>query len=56
MKDVINNFHHGDAFDVFPKVADKSIDLTFTSLPDISQGPLGKDIEQYQELRKMKAS
>ena len=37
MKDVINKFHHGDAFDIFPKVPDRSIDLTFTSLPDISQ-------------------
>ena len=51
MKDVVNKFHHGDAFDIFPKVADKSIDLTFTSLPDISQGPWGKDIEQYQEFQ-----
>ena len=32
-------------------IENKSIDLTFTSLPDISQTPFGKDIEKYQELQ-----
>jgi|TARA_Y100000590_G_scaffold406337_1_gene495427 DNA modification methylase len=43
-----NQFVCDDAFNIFPKIKDQSVDLTFTSLPDISQGPWGKDIKEYQ--------
>lgn len=51
MNNIINNFIHGDAFDVFKQMPDQSINLTFTSLPDISQTPYGKDVKKYQVLQ-----
>ena len=32
-------------------IENKSINLTFTSLPDISQTPFGKDVKKYQVLQ-----
>jgi len=46
-----NQFVNDDAFNVFPKIDDNCVDLTFTSLPDISQTPFQKDIAKYQELQ-----
>ena len=46
-----NQFVNDDAFNVFPKIDDNCVDLTFTSLPDISQTPFQKDIPKYQELQ-----
>ena len=51
MNNIINNFIHGDAFDVFKQMPDQSVNLTFTSLPDISQTPYGKDVKKYQVLQ-----
>ena len=50
MNNIINNFIHGDAFDVFKQMPDQSVNLTFTSLPDISQTPY-KDVKKYQVLQ-----
>jgi DNA modification methylase len=46
-----NEFIQEDAFNIFPNMEDESVDLTITSLPDISQTPFGKDIPKYQELQ-----
>ena len=46
-----NQFVNDDAFNVFPKIDDNCVDLTFTSLPDISQTPFQKDLPKYQELQ-----
>ena len=46
-----NQFVNDDAFNIFPKIDDNCVDLTFTSLPDISQTPFQKDIPKYQELQ-----
>ena len=46
-----NQFVNDDAFNVFTKIDDNCVDLTFTSLPDISQTPFQKDIAKYQELQ-----
>ena len=48
MNNIINNFIHGDAFDVFKQMPDQSVNLTFTSLPDISQTPYGKDVKDKE--------
>ena len=57
MNNIINKFHHGDAFYYFKMIENKSIDLTFTSLPDISQTPLVKTLrntKNYKTKRVMK--
>ena len=57
MNNIINNFIHGDAFDVFKQMPDQSVNLTFTSLPDISQTLMVKmlrNIKYYKIKRVMK--
>lgn len=51
-----NQFIHGDAFDLMPQVEDKSVDLIFSSLPDISQTPYGTNVVPYKafQVRAMK--
>jgi len=48
-----NDYILGDAFEVMEKIDDNSVDLLFTSLPDLSQTPfdLDKDIDGYQDLQ-----
>ena len=46
-----NQFVQDDAFNILPKIDNESVDLTFTSLPDISQGPWGSNIKDYQEFQ-----
>ena len=48
-----NDYILGDAFEIMEKIDDNSVDLLFTSLPDLSQTPfdLDKDIDGYQNLQ-----
>jgi len=47
-----NRFILGDAFTIFPEIENESIDLCFTSPPNISPQYFGKDIPKYQEFQK----
>ncbi len=40
--DFINTYTHGDAFPVLAQIPDKSVDLVFTSCPDLSQTEFDK--------------
>ena len=48
-----NDYILGDAFEIMEKIDDNSVDLLFTSLPDLSQTPFGesKDVDGYQDLQ-----
>ena len=48
-----NDYILGDAFEVMEKIDDNSVDLLFTSLPDLSQTPFAesKDVDGYQDLQ-----
>jgi DNA modification methylase len=49
-----NEYILGDAFNELEKLPDASVDLLFTSLPDLSQTPFGetKDVGKYQSLQR----
>jgi len=51
-----NTFVHGDCFDVMEDIEDRSVDLVFTSPPDISQTDFGKDIEMYKTFQRRACS
>ena len=42
-----NQFVNADCFDVMTEIEDRSVDLVFTSPPDISQTNLENDIGLY---------
>jgi len=51
----INEYIRGDAFDYLPEMPDKSVDLVFTSCPDLSQTEFDKTsdgISSYREFQK----
>jgi site-specific DNA-methyltransferase (adenine-specific) len=43
-----NEFINGNCFDVLPDIEDKSVDLLFTSPPDISQTDCDLDVTKYK--------
>ena len=43
-----NQFVNGDCFEILEPIENQSVDLVFTSPPDISQTDWGKDIEMYK--------
>ena len=51
-----NQFVHGDCFDVMEDIEDKSVDLIFTSPPDISQTNFDNDIEMYKTFQRRACS
>ena len=51
-----NQFVHGDCFDVLEPVENQSVDLVFTSPPDISQTDWGKDIGLYTQFQRRACS
>ena len=46
-----NQFVHGDCYNVMAEIDPGSVDLVFTSPPDISQTEYDKDIQSYQEFQ-----
>ena len=46
-----NKFIHGNCFDELPKIEDRSVDLLFTSPPDISQANCDMNIEKYKRFQ-----
>ena len=46
-----NQFVNGDCYDVMAEIDPGSVDLVFTSPPDISQTEYDKDIQSYQEFQ-----
>ncbi len=46
-----NQFVHGDCYNVLAEIDPGSVDLVFTSPPDISQTEYDKDIQSYQEFQ-----
>jgi DNA modification methylase len=51
----IDDYVKGDAFDYMPNIPDQSVDLVFTSCPDLSQTEFDKSkdgIESYQDFQK----
>jgi len=54
MKDFVeNSYVMGDAFEYFPSIKNHSVDLVFTSCPDLSQTPFGKDqTYDYREFQR----
>ncbi len=53
--DFVNTYTHGDAFAVLTQIPDKTVDLVFTSLPDLSQTEFDKSeagIAGYRTLQK----
>lgn len=51
--DFVNTYTHGDAFPVMAQIPDKTVDLVFTSLPDLSQTEYDKtQIDEYRDLQK----
>ena len=51
-----NQFVNGDCFDVLEPVENQSVDLVFTSPPDISQTDWGKDIGLYKQFQRRACS
>ena len=51
-----NQFVNADCFDVMEDIEDRSVDLVFTSPPDISQTDFGKDIEMYKTFQRRACS
>ena len=51
-----NQFVHDDCFDVLEDIEDKSVDLIFTSPPDISQTNFENDIEMYKTFQRKACS
>ena len=51
-----NTFVHGDCFDVMEDIEDKSVDLIFTSPPDIPQTNFENDIEMYKTFQRRACS
>ena len=47
-----NQFVNGDCFEVLEPIENQSVDLVFTSPPDISQTEWGKDIKLYTEFQR----
>ena len=47
----INDYVKGDVFNYFSQIDSKSVDLVFTSPPDISQTDFGKNTENYQKFQ-----
>ena len=50
----VNDYVKGDAFDYFPQMEDESVDLVFTSCPDLSQTPFDKSkhgITSYRDFQ-----
>ena len=46
-----NQFLLGNAFDIMPQVEDKSVELIFSSLPDISQTEYADNVSKYQQFQ-----
>ena len=47
-----NSYVLGDAFDYLPNIPSESVDLVFTSCPDLSQTPFGKDeTDSYRQFQ-----
>jgi len=51
-----NQFVNGDCFDVLEPIENQSVDLVFTSPPDISQTDWGKDTKLYTEFQRRACS
>ena len=51
-----NTFVHGNCFDVMTEIEDRSVDLIFTSPPDISQTNLENDIGLYKSFQRRACS
>ena len=51
-----NTFVHGDCFDVMTDIEDRSVDLIFTSPPDISQTNFENDIGLYKSFQRRACS
>ena len=47
-----NTFVQGDCFDVMRSIEDRSVDLVFTSPPDISQTNFENDIGLYKAFQR----
>jgi len=47
-----NQFVLGDCFDVMRELDDRSVDLVFTSPPDISQTDFDNDIAAYKDFQR----
>ena len=55
MKFNLNEYVRGDAFDYLSDISDNSVDLVFTSCPDLSQTDFDKSedgINSYQDFQK----
>ena len=46
-----NKFLLGNAFDIMPQIEDKSVELIFSSLPDISQTEYADNVSKYQQFQ-----
>ena len=51
-----NQFVNGDCFEVLEPIENQSVDLVFTSPPDISQTEWGKDVKLYTEFQRRACS